>query len=96
MKRVFNLLLAVLAIFGIACNRNDEGNSDNDNNDPLTLEIEISSVTWDSAVVLIHPSNYDDSFYFDIIEKAAYDQYESDKTSTTFAGELNLSHICSR
>lgn len=28
---------------------------------------------------MIHPSNYDDTFYFDIIEKAAYDQYESDK-----------------
>jgi hypothetical protein len=79
MKKLLNLLLAVLAIFGVACNPNNgENNNGGGDGSKLTLRIEISSVTATNASILVYPSNYDDGYYFDVIEKTAYNQYESD------------------
>lgn len=61
----------MLAISGIACEQQNEENDTT--NEPLTFEIEISSLTWDTALVLIYPSNDEDTFYFDIFEKATYE-----------------------
>jgi hypothetical protein len=77
MKKLFNFMIAALAVVGVACTPNNE--DDADNNVPLTLKIEISYLTSNSANVQVYPSNYHDDFYFDVVEKAVYDQYESDE-----------------
>lgn len=86
MKRILNLLFTLLVALNFGCEAfNDE--HQNEVNYPteenpsstLTFKIEISFVSWDSAMVLIDPSNDEEFFYFDIIEKSAYDQYDSDE-----------------
>jgi hypothetical protein len=77
MKKLFNLLIAMLAVVGVACTPNN--GDDADNNVPLTFKIEISYLTSNSANVQVYPSNDHDDFYFDVVEKAVYDQYESDE-----------------
>ncbi len=78
MKKLFNLLLAVLAIFGVACEQsNDEGGSSN------TFVINVSNITSDGATVSVTPSN-SDTYYFDVYEKAEYDKYASDSAFLAF------------
>jgi hypothetical protein len=77
MKKLLNLLLAMLAVVGVACT--PDNGDDAENNTPLTFNIEISYLTTNSANVRVYPSNDKDDFYFDVVEKAVYDQYESDE-----------------
>ena len=82
MKKLLNLLIAVLAIFGVACNPDNNGGNNNGggSNKKLTLRIELGNVTSTRASIVIDPSNDEAGFYFDILEKSAYDQYESEET----------------
>ena len=83
MKRVLNLLLAMLAIWGVACAPEDAGdNNDNNTNvesGPLTFEIDIRGISWNSAMIEVFPSNDVDTYYFCAMEKSLFDQYESDE-----------------
>lgn len=86
MKKIFNLLLVMLAILGVACVPNfwdsaEKENGDETNNEtaPLTFKIDIRAVSWHSAMVEIFPSNNKDTYYFSTMEKALFDQYESDE-----------------
>lgn len=81
MKKVLNLLLAMLAIWGVACVPEDaEENKDiNVETEPLTFEIEIRGISWNSAMVEVFPSNNVDTYYFRAMEKMLFDQYESDE-----------------
>ena len=82
MKKLLNLLIAVLAIFGVACNPDNNGGNNNGggSNKKLTLRIELGNVTSTRASIVIDPSNDEAGFYFDILEKSVYDQYESEET----------------
>ena len=73
MKRVFNIILATLAIFGVACNPNKGDNGSNDNG-PLTLSIDISEVTTTGVTISVTPSN-NDYYFFDIVDKSYYDSF---------------------
>lgn len=81
MKKIFNLLLAALAIFGVACNpdNNGENNNGGGSGSNLTLRLELGNVTSTSASIVIDPSNDEAGFYFDIREKSVYNQYESEE-----------------
>lgn len=91
MKIIFSLLLSLLVVCGAACvpeNKEDVtpdngGENNTTNDDPavatLTFEISLRLVTWDSATVDITPSNDTDTYHFGLVEKAAYDAYDSDK-----------------
>ena len=80
MKKLLNLLIAVLTIFGVACNPDNNGGNNNGggSNKKLTLRIELGNVTSTRASIVIDPSNDEAGFYFDILEKSVYDQYESE------------------
>ena len=80
MKKIFNLLIAMLAIFGVACNPDNNGGNNNGggNNKKLTLKLELGNVTSTRASIVIEPSNDEAGFYFDILEKSVYDKYESE------------------
>lgn len=73
MKRVFNIILATLAMFGVACNPNN-GDSGGKDNGPLTFSVDISNITTNGATISVTPSN-NDTYYFDIVDKAYYDSF---------------------
>lgn len=81
MKRVLNLLLAMLAVCGVACVPEDAGDGKDTNIETgsLTFEIEIRGISWNSAMIEVFPSNDVDTYYFRAMEKSLFDQYESDE-----------------
>ena len=80
MKKLFNLSLAMLAMFSVACEpSNDEGHGGSTN----TFDIKVSNITSDGATVSVTPSN-SDTYYFDVYEKSLYDQYASDSDFIAF------------
>ena len=78
MKKIFTLLLVMLAALSVAC-APESKKAEKDDNGPLTFEIDIRAVSWHSAMVEILPSNNDDTYYFSTIEKSIFDQYESEE-----------------
>ena len=78
MKKIFNLLLVMLAALSVACDPESKKVERVDNG-PLTFEIDIRGISWNSAMVEIFPSNNVDTYYFSTMEKTAFDQYESDE-----------------
>ena len=90
MKNLFRLLLAAFVLFGAAsCDvvgGNDNGGNNNNggngngggNNDQPEFVIEISGITTSGVTVAVTPAS-DDTYYFDVVEKAYYDSY-SDKS----------------
>lgn len=91
MKIIFSLLLSLLVVCGTACapeskedvTPDNGGENNTTNDDPaaaLTFEISLRLVTWDSATVDITPSNDTDTYHFGLVEKGAYDGYDSDET----------------
>lgn len=86
MKTFFNLLLAMLVVLGVACTPQntetmipDNGDENNGNTAALTFDIDIRNVSWNGAMVEIFPSNNTDTYYFDVVEKTVYDQYDNDE-----------------
>ena len=73
MKKILNIALAMLAMFGVACNPNN-GDSGGKENGPLTFSVDISNITTNGATISVTPSN-NDTYYFDIVDKAYYDSF---------------------
>ena len=87
MKNLFKLLLAAFVLFSAAScdilggfgnlgNDDNGGNTGGGNNDQVEFVIEVSGITTSGAVVAITPSS-DDTYYFDVVEKAYYDSYSN-------------------
>lgn len=85
MKKIFNLLLAMLAIVGVACtpdggenggNGNGNGNGNNGGSE-ASYVINVTGITSNGATVTVTPSN-NDTYYFDVIEKDYLDAYSSE------------------
>ena len=79
MKRLLNLLLAILAVVGIACTPNNEGNG-GENGDPkpaLTFTIQLSNITSTSVKMEVTPSNNTDTYFFDVVETRVLGHYSS-------------------
>ena len=77
MKKIFNFLLAMLAVCGIACTPNS-GDGTGENNDPtpaLTFTIQLSNITSTSVKMAVTPSNDTDTYFFDVVEKRVMGHY---------------------
>ena len=78
MKKIFNLLLAMHAIVGVACTPDsgeNAGNNGGGNGAPSSpFVISVTNITSTGATVSVTPSN-DDTYYFDVIEKKILDEY---------------------
>ena len=78
MKKIFNLLLAMLAIVGVACtpdsgeNAGNNGGGNGASSSPFVISV--TNITSTGATVSVTPSN-DDTYYFDVIEKKILDGY---------------------
>lgn len=96
MKKLLKLLILMLAVCGVSCERhgnlfgggNNSGSNGGENGgngavSQNTFIINVSNITSDSASVSVSPSN-SDTYYFDVIEKSTFDSYA---TSTQFATE---------
>ena len=82
MKKIFNLLLAMLAIVGVACTPDggDNGGNGNGNGNggaSASYVIDVTNITTNSATVTVTPST-SDTYYFDVIEKEYLDMYSSE------------------
>ncbi len=80
MKKLFNLLLAMLAIVGVACTpNNEEGNGDENNgpNTPLSFTIQLSNITSTSVKMAVTPSNDTDTYFFDVVETRVLGHYST-------------------
>jgi hypothetical protein len=83
-------MLAMLAVCGVACTPNNGGEGDNA---PLTFNIKVSYLTTDSANVSVYPSNSEEGFYFDVVEKSVFEEYESDEAFINHVvAELTAQH----
>lgn len=83
-------MLAMLAICGVACAPN---NGDEGDNAPLTFNIKVSYLTTDSANVSVYPSNSEEGFYLDVVEKSVFEEYESDEAFINHVvAELTAQH----
>lgn len=78
MKKLFNLLIAMLAVVGVACNP-DNGNENNNNNSQpsLTFTIELSNITSTSVKMTVTPSNNTDTYFFDVVETSVLGHYST-------------------
>ena len=83
MKKIFNLLLAMFAIVGVACTPdggenggNGNGNGNNGGSE-ASYVINVTGITSNGATVTVTPSN-NDTYYFDVIEKDYLDAYSSE------------------
>ena len=83
MKKFLKLMVAMLAVCGIACvpennggnGGNDNGGNNGGNNTPSnTFVISVSDISTTGATVSVTPST-DESYYFDIVDKTYYDAY---------------------
>ena len=87
MKNLFKLLLAAFVLFSAAScdilnglggqdgNGNNGGNGGG-NGDYAEYYIEVSGITTSGAIVSVTPSN-EETYYFDVVEKAYYDSYSN-------------------
>lgn len=88
------MTLAALAVCGVACtpaggNGENGGNTDNPGGGETTettFTITVSNVTSNSAAVSVVPSNNNETYYFDVYEKATVAQFGS---LEAFATALN-------
>ena len=80
MKKIFNFLLAMLAVCGIACTPNNEEGNGGENNDPtpaLTFTIQLSNITSTSVKMAVTPSNDTDTYFFDVVETRVLGHYST-------------------
>ena len=76
MKKLFNLLLAMLAIVGVACTPDNNNNDGGGDAPSLTFVVDITDITTTGATVSVTPSDDNNTYYFDVIEKAVLDEYK--------------------
>ncbi len=79
MKKLLNLMLVVLAVCGIACTPNNEGNG-GENNGPkpaLTFTIQLSDITSSSVYMAVTPSNNTDTYFFDVVPQYVMAHYST-------------------
>ena len=90
MKKIFNFMLAMLAVCGVACTPNngdgtgdnnggnDNGNGNGNGDTALSFVIKVTNITSNGAVVSVTPST-DATYYFDVFEKDYLDGYDSEE-----------------
>ena len=92
MKKIFNILLAMLAIVGVACTPDNgesaENNNNNNNNGggevpTTTFTIDVTDITLAAATINVTPSS-DIPYFFDVDKKEVVDSYA---TSLEYAAE---------
>ncbi len=92
MKKIFNILLAMLAIVGVACTPDNgesaENNNNNNNNGggevpTTTFTIDVTDITIAGATINVTPSS-DITYFFDVDKKEVVDSYA---TSLEYAAE---------
>lgn len=72
-------MLVVLAVCGIACTPNNEGNG-GENNGPkpaLTFTIQLSDITSSSVYMAVTPSNNTDTYFFDVVPQYVMAHYDT-------------------
>jgi hypothetical protein len=77
MKKIFNFMLAMLAVCGVACTPNN-GNGNGNGDTALSFVISVTNITSNGAVVSVTPST-DATYYFDVVEKDLLDGYYSEE-----------------
>ena len=85
MKKLLNLMLVVLAVCGIACTPNNEGNG-GENNGPkpaLTFTIQLSNITSSSVYMAVTPSNNTDTYFFDVVPQYVMAHYDTPEAFAT-------------
>lgn len=92
MKKLFNLLLAMLTIVGVACTPNNEEGAENNNgsnNGPSdnTFVLEVVNICVTDATAITTPSN-NDTYYCGHITKERYEAYEGENIAQMLADEL--------
>ena len=81
MKKIFNFMLAMLAVVGVACTPNS-GDGTGENNDPtpaLTFTIQLSNITSTSIKMEVTPSNDTDTYFFDVVPQSVMAHYATPK-----------------
>lgn len=76
MKKLLNLLLAMLAVCGISCEPNDLVGG------KTTFAISVTNITTTGATIDVVPSNNHTYYYFDVVQKIYFEEYA---TPTEFA-----------
>lgn len=77
MKKLLNLLLAVLALLGTSCEQQGKDGAD----PPTTFIVDVANITINSATVnVVPPSN--ETYLFDVVERFDYEEFA---TPTDFA-----------
>ncbi len=89
MKKIFNFMLAMLAVCGVACDQlggllnggiSNGGNGNGNGNGGTTTSfvIDVTNITATGATVSVTPST-NETYYFDVIEKAYFDTYATEE-----------------
>ena len=76
MKKIFNILLAMLALVSVACTPD---NGDEGGNNSTTFTIEVSEIASIEATIEVFPSNKNATYYYDVVSKAKLDEYADAK-----------------
>lgn len=74
MKKLLNLLLAMLAIVGVACTPNNEEGGGENNPTKTSFVISVTDISEMGATVTVEPST-NDTYYFAVIERSTIDKY---------------------
>jgi hypothetical protein len=80
MKKIFNLLLAMLALVSVACTPDNGGEGGNNSN---TFTIEASEIASISATIEVFPSNKNATYYYTVESKENLERYADAKACAT-------------
>ena len=80
MKKIFNLMLAMLTVVGVACTPS-EGTEGENNPTKASFVIDVTNISEMGATITVEPSN-SDTYYFAVIERSTIDKY-ADKNEFT-------------
>jgi hypothetical protein len=92
MKKIFNLLLAMLALVSVACTPD---NGDEGGNNSTTFTIEVSKTASIEATIEVFPSNKNVTYYFDVVSKAKFEECADAKEIAT-KRVLDLKEACEK
>ncbi|MBQ2394332.1 MAG: hypothetical protein II307_01055 [Alistipes sp.] len=80
MKKIFNILLAMLAMVSVACTPDNEGEKGKNS---TTFTIEVSKTASIEATIEVFPSNKNATYYYTVESKADFDKYANAKECAT-------------